>query len=58
MDGLAWEDSQNQGEVAYWFPAYLQQGEESKEEINLISQMWNQFIKSLIYLLFAELPKS
>jgi hypothetical protein len=39
MDGLAWEDSQNQGEVAYWFPAYLQQGEESKEEINLISQM-------------------
>jgi len=35
QDGLAWEDEQNPGEVAYWFPAYMRSLDESLRDINL-----------------------
>lgn len=32
QDGLAWEDEQNEGEVAYWFPNFMQTGQSSEME--------------------------
>ena len=33
-DGLAWEDTQNVGEIAYWFPAYLAQTDFNVDSLN------------------------
>lgn len=35
-EGIVWEDCQNPGETAYWFPAYLDQAESSAADIKMI----------------------
>ena len=36
QDGLAWEDDQNSGEMAYWFPSLMQGGESDSDNLNAI----------------------
>ena len=36
QDGLAWEDAQNEGEIAYWFPSLMQGDSSDLKDLNEI----------------------